>query len=272
LSVSTTPNFAPSPYVFDNDDPDAVDRHNILPAMFDELTTSRLAGLGDLAGLRCLEIGAGGGSVASWLADQTGPTGRVLATDINVRHLRTDAGFEVRQHDIVNEPVPEGPWDVIHARLLLLHLPERREVLHRLVGALAPGGVVLLEEFASTIRKGVLVAPSPEAAALYEAYHSTLLEILPANGNDPTWAENVHATMLDEGLVDVDTLVHARSWPGGTAGALLIAANIGQLRDQFLDAGMTGEDLDALCQLVRDPNFVLRGHLTYSVIGRRPLD
>ena len=50
--------------------------------------------------------------------------------------------------------------------------------------------------------------------------------------------------MLAEGLVDVDTIVHARSWQGGTAGALLIAANIAQARDAFLDAGMSAAQLD----------------------------
>jgi SAM-dependent methyltransferase len=238
--------------------------------MFDEFTASRLAGIGNLTGRRCLELGAGGGSVAGWLARQVGPTGEVLATDINTRHLPTDGGYQVRQHDLVNEPVPDGPWDLIHARLLLLHLPERRDILHRLVPSLAPGGAICLEEFETTVRKSVLAAPNTEAYELYEAYHSALLEILPAKGNDPTWADQVHSAMLDEGLVGVDTLVHARSWPGGSAGALLVAVNVRQLWEEFVAAGMTPEQLDRLCAYVRDPRLVLRGHIVYSVIGRRP--
>ena len=88
MTASTGPD-SPT-YAFDNDDPEAVDRHSILAEVLDELSISRLTGLGELTGRRCLEIGAGGGSVAAWLATRTGETGRVLATDINTRHLRAD--------------------------------------------------------------------------------------------------------------------------------------------------------------------------------------
>ena len=70
-------------------------------------------------------------------------------------------------------------------------------------------------------------------------------------------------------LTDVDTSITSQSWPGGTAGALLIAANIGQLREEFIEAGVTAEQLDEMCRLVTDPRLVLRGHFTYSTMGRR---
>jgi SAM-dependent methyltransferase len=268
LSVSTTSS-APS-YSFDNNDIEAVDRHSYLGEMLDAGTVDRLSGLGDLTGKRLLEFGAGGGSVARWMTDRAGPSGRVLATDINPRHIPPYPGLEVLRHDLVTEPVPEGPWDVIHGRLVLLHLPEREEILVRLVAALAPGGVLFLEEWETTFRKLVLAAPDRESAELIELYHDALVgPVLPAKGNDPTWASRVHAAMLAAGLTDVDTVITSRSWPGGTAGALLIAANIGQLRDEFLTAGLTAEQLDRICRLVADPRIVLRGHFTYSTIGRR---
>jgi NitT/TauT family transport system permease protein len=51
---------------------------------------------------------------------------------------------------------------------------------------------------------------------------SVVRSAFPAHGMDPTWAGRIHAVMLAEGLADVDTVVHARSWQGGTAGALLV--------------------------------------------------
>jgi SAM-dependent methyltransferase len=271
VSVSTSSG-APS-YSFDNDDVEAVDRHNFLGEMLDESTVSRLAGLGDLTGKRLLEVGAGGGSVARWLADQAGPTGRVLATDINPRHIPPYPGVSVLRHDLTTEPIPDGPWDVIHARLVLLHLPEREEILVRLVQALAPGGALVLEDWETTFRKMVLAAPDPESAALLDLYHNLLVErILPAKGNDPSWASRAHSAMVDAGLTDVDTTITSRSWPGATAGALLIAANVGQLREEFMMAGMTAEQLDEVCRLVADPRIVLRSHFTYSTVGFRPLE
>jgi SAM-dependent methyltransferase len=269
VSLSTQPG-APA-YSFDNEDVESIDRHNYLGNMLDALTTDRLTGLGDLVGAHCLEVGAGGGSIARWLADQVGPTGRVVATDINPKHVAPQPGVEVLRHDITSEPVPDGPWDLIHARLVFLHLPEREEVLPRLVEALAPGGYLVLEEWETTFRKMVLAAPDPEAAALFELYHDLLVErVLPPKGNEPGWGSRVHATMLAEGLTDVDTTITSRSWPGGTAGALLIAANIAQLRDDFLNAGATVAQLDRMCELVNDPRLVLRGHFMYSTVGRRP--
>ena len=267
--VAGTPRDAAA-YAFDNDAPEAPDRFRHLSEILDDATIRCLSGLGELAGARCLEVGAGGGSIAEWLARQAGPTGRVVATDLNTRYLRADRGYEVLRHDLVTEPVPEGPWDVIHVRMVLLHLPQRREILHRLVAALAPGGAILVEDFETTLRKMVLAAPTPEDAALVEAYYSLLVDrLLPARGNDPTWAGQVHAAMLAEGLADVETVVSARSWAGGTAGALLIEANIAELRKEFIEAGMSAARLDRLRALTRDPRLVVRGYFTYSTTGRR---
>lgn len=272
MSVSTRPDSpaAPDRYAFDNNDPEAVDRHRHLAAILDEPTRARIRALGDLTGRRCLEVGAGGGAIAGWLADQVGPTGRVLATDINIRHIPPHPGYEVLRHDLVEDPVPAGPWDIIHARLVLLHIPQRHDVLRRLAAALAPGGALIIEEWETTFGKIVLDAPTPAAADLVERYHRLLIdEIMPTKGNDPTWAGQVLAAMRAQGLTDVDTLVHARSWPGGTAGALLVAANIAQLRAEFIDAGLSAADQAEIARLVSDPRLVVRGHLTYSTVGRR---
>ncbi|MBT8224716.1 MAG: methyltransferase domain-containing protein [Dactylosporangium sp.] len=237
----------------------------------DPYTFSRLSTIGDLKGKRCLEVGAGGGSVARWMVDQVGPDGRVLATDLNICRLSASEGYQVQAHNLVTDPVPEGPWDLIHARMVLLHIPERAEILRKLIGALADGGSIVTEDWATEYPNVVLAAPDEESAALVEAYHVALTQrILPSNGNDPTWARRTYAAMLAGGLVDVDTDMCAQSWPGGTAGALLIPANIGQVRDHFLAEGFTEADLDRLCALAHDPRLVVRGHFHYSTIGRRP--
>lgn len=255
-------------YSFDNDDAEAVDRHNYLSTVCDDFTFARLSTVGDLAGRRCLEVGAGGGSVARWLAERAA---HVLATDINPRHVPAGAGYDVLRHDLVTDPVPDAPWDLIHARLVLLHIPQRREILPRLAGALAPGGALVIEEWDTSFGKLVLDAPDADAAELVNDYHRELSQnIMPKRGNRPGWATEVGAAMRAAGLVDVDTEIQARSWRGGTAGAMLIVANVGQLRGDFLAAGWTEERLDALCRVAADPRLVVRGHFAYSTIGYRP--
>ncbi|MFI5911018.1 class I SAM-dependent methyltransferase [Dactylosporangium sp. NPDC051541] len=264
-----TTELEPSRYSFNNDDPESVGRHSHLSGILDEFTFARLGSLGDLTGKRCLEVGAGGGSVARRLAELTGPTGDVLATDLNVRHIPPDAGFRVHQHDLVTEPVPDGPWDLIHARLVLLHIPQREAVLARLAAALAPGGALFIEDWATEFGNLCLAAPDDETAELIEQYRDTLVNtVLPGRGNDPTWAARVHRTMLANGLVDVDTEISAGSWPGGSPGAVLLAVNVAQLRDEFIAAGFTEGHIERLYAAVQDPRLVVRSHFTYSTIGR----
>ena len=82
-----------------------------------------------------------------WLARQVGESGRVLATDLDTRWLPAgEAGFEVLRHEAGVDPVPPGAFDLVHARLLLVHLPRRAEVLASLVDVLRPGGWLVIED------------------------------------------------------------------------------------------------------------------------------
>ncbi|GAA4953460.1 methyltransferase domain-containing protein [Actinoplanes utahensis] len=257
-------------YSFDNDDPAAELRHDLLAGILDPFTFDRLGAAGDLTGLRCLEAGAGGGSVARWLAARAGPGGHVLATDVNPRHMPVDQGYVVRRHDLTTEPIPEPPWDLIHARLVLAHLPGRERILARLAEGLAPGGILLIEDWLSAYPGVVLAAPDAAASELVERYHRILVSrLLPANGADPAWAGRAHAAMLAAGLTGVTTEIRAGSWAGGTAGARLIAVNVAQVGAGLRATGFTDAELDRLTELAGDPRLVIRSHFTYSTMGRR---
>src|ERR1043165_6096275 len=55
-----------------------------IQAYQDPPTIAHLTAAGVSAGWRCLDVGAGGGSITRWLAERVGPTGTVLATDIEM--------------------------------------------------------------------------------------------------------------------------------------------------------------------------------------------
>ena len=63
----------------------------------------------------------------------------MLATDLDCGALSTAAPLETREHDIVIDELPEAEFVLVHARLVLVHLPERRRALARMVRALRPG-------------------------------------------------------------------------------------------------------------------------------------
>jgi predicted O-methyltransferase YrrM len=100
---------------------DELARLHLLEARYDARTFRRLSMFGPLAGARCLEVGAGTGSVARWLAAQAGPSGQIVATDTNPRFLADaeKAGVEVRRHDILADPLEPGRYDLAHEAELL---------------------------------------------------------------------------------------------------------------------------------------------------------
>ncbi|MSQ09698.1 MAG: class I SAM-dependent methyltransferase [Dehalococcoidia bacterium] len=121
-------------YVFGNEWQQEYERLSLMEAGWDPYSVHNLSTLGDMTGWRCLEVGAGGGSISRWLAAQAGPSGQVLATDLDVRLLEripSPPNLEVRRHNIVTEEVEQGVYDLVHTRLVLEHLPERQAVLQR---------------------------------------------------------------------------------------------------------------------------------------------
>ncbi|MEV1328061.1 methyltransferase domain-containing protein [Micromonospora costi] len=256
-------------YAFDNAAEEAVPQLRALEAFLDPITMRRLAPPVLAPSATCWEIGAGGGSVARGMAWAVGPDGRVLATDIDTSRLVPAANLGVRQHDVRTAP-PGESFDVVHARLVLLHLPERRRVLRTLVDALAPGGWLVVEEFDCTAPLRVLTAPNDDAAKLFGQVTDAMLGILQGHGADLGWAQDVHAEMRDAGLTDVDTVTHSESWTGGSGGASLYATNSRQLQPELIEAGFTAGQLDAFRNLLRDPEFAVMSYHFVSTRGRRP--
>jgi SAM-dependent methyltransferase len=257
-------------YVFDNDSVHAVEQHRCLAASLDPLTVARLATTGIDNGWRCLEVGAGGGSVAHWLADHVAPMGRVLATDLKPEHIAPAPGLTVRQHDIVRDPLPEGGFDLVHSRLVLLHLPERRAVLDKLAAALRPGGWLQLDEF--DIDYGpALLTPDDASRELYEDFLAAKARLMAEAGADGSWGRHAAGAMRDAGLVDIDPVPYLVPWDAHSPGVELLIHHTHHLRDRLVAAGMTDQRLADVREVMRHQDFRASSCVIYSVQGRRPL-
>jgi SAM-dependent methyltransferase len=266
---------AVTPYPLDNDHELAVVHHDALADLLDPVTVARLADLrGDWSGAACLEVGAGGGSVARYLADEVGPNGRVVALDLKPRHIGDHPRLTVVQHDLTGpEPLPAGPWDLIHARLVLSHLPQRADILRRLAGVLAPGGVLVTEDWEALISGVVIAAPDAEAAALYQRYQQTVgLKVFAAAGTDRGWARRANLAMRRLGLTNVETTVNSTFWDAGSAGCRLLEATTHEVEPALLSAGFPLADLEEVRRLLVDPRMIIHGHPLYSTSGWQPVD
>jgi SAM-dependent methyltransferase len=257
-------------YPMDNHHSSSTDHHAALTMLFDPFSQRCASELIKLHGASCLEVGFGGGSFALWLADEVGPDGSVLATDIKPRDLPEHPALTVLEHDITKDDIP-GTFDLIHARLVLGHLPQQREILTRLGKALKPGGVLLIEEWWTAANKQIVThAPDAAAAELFNHFNEAAQRIFTSAGGELPWARRVHGAMMEDGLVDVRTDVHAEAWAGGSPGCQLLKAGMPQLHDKLLAAGLTDDILDQVQVLLDDPRLVLIGHLMCSTSGRKP--
>ena len=254
-------------YAFDNNSVQALDHHTALAELLDPATRQRISELVSLPGSRCLEVAAGGGSVAVWLASQASA---VVATDLKPQHIPPHPRLSVQKHDITSG-TPLGTFDLVHARLLLNHLPERDRAVEHMVDALSPGGVLLTEDFwPSTGREVVAHAPDPPTAALLARYQTLHTSALASHGNDRSWSRRAHSAFYAAGLTEVRVYAYATEWRGAGPGCRLLRAGIGQLRDDYRALGMTDEELAAVGAALMDPRLALNGYLTIQTSGRKP--
>jgi ubiquinone/menaquinone biosynthesis C-methylase UbiE len=259
-------------YVFDN----AVTaetgmRFSGLEATYDHATIGYLTGVGVTEGWACWELGAGGGSIANWLASQVGTAGSVLATDIDPRFMPASdlAQLEVVRHDVTADAIPQERYDLIHARLVLSHLPQRNDVMVRLVRALRPGGWLVIEDFSGAFERGT--QPFSPDEARFRKVHRALGEFLARSNDDQSdFAASLPHLLASLGLTDVGGEARVVFGRGGSAGARVMVAGLRQAGDRMIAAGLVDRPaLDEAIAYLETPSSVVSMPAMVSAWGRR---
>lgn len=234
-----------------------------IEAFHDPATVRHLQALGVSEGWRCLDVGAGGGSITRWLAAQVGPSGSVLATDLEIDLLRTVEGptVEVRCHDIRFDPLPSAAFDLVHARLLLMHLPERRDVLRRMMVATRPGGWVVIGDIDFTTAR--VAQPSPA----FERVTTAFYQVVPALGWDPALGPKLPAMLEDTGLHAVEAECYQNYHRGGSPWSAILARSARRLYGFLLEA-VSESDLNEMAKLLDDPSVAFYSPTIWTVWGR----
>jgi SAM-dependent methyltransferase len=246
----------------------------LLAEILDAHTTSVLAGphVGVGAGWRCLDIGPGGGSITRWLSDRVGPDGSVTALDLNPDQITAGGNITVTRGDIRDVDLPANSFDLIHARLLLVHLTDPDKVLDRIVRALAPGGRLVLSEWdVLSWQRWLLHASSEQALAAFAAFQQALFRVLHNNGADLAWASRVPLAMWTAGLELVHSAGFTELAAGGQAACLLHESNSLQLHHKLIATGMvTADQLRILREAMNDPQTLTYAYQMFTTVGRRP--
>jgi SAM-dependent methyltransferase len=230
---------AESDYLLDNQQTEAGERFDALAELFNPSTFRHMQSIGLSENWRVWEVGAGSASVPEWLAEQT--HGYVLSTDIDTSWLNRENGiYEVRRHDIGTEPAPDDDFDLVHARLVLVHVRERVDAITTMITALKPGGWILLEEADPGLQP--LVCPDDYGAEqeLANRLKTAFRSLMADRGVDLSLGRKLPRLLRSAGLVDVQSDSYFPM--GGPACNELERATIEQIRERLIAADLATED------------------------------
>jgi SAM-dependent methyltransferase len=258
-------------YLLDNRSDEAGIRFGALGELFDPVTFRHVDRLGIGAGMRCWEVGAGGPSVPLGLAERVGPAGEVLATDIDLSWIGDLPGgvIRTRRHDVAADPPPPGGFDLVHARLVLVHLTDRAEALRRMVQALRPGGRLLLEDADPALQPLACPDASGPEQLLANRLRSGFRTLMAQRGADLAYGRTLPRLLREAGLADVQ----AQACFPLTAPAcnVLEAATVRHIRRDLVTAALaTDEEIDRHLAAVTAGRLDLATAPMISAWGRRP--
>ncbi|MFF5718118.1 class I SAM-dependent methyltransferase [Streptomyces buecherae] len=253
--------------IFSHAAPNERARLDALGAVLDPVSTDVLKAIPERRGLRLLELAAGTGSIAWWMAGHFADS-RVTATELDTRFLHANGhrNLTVQEHDVTSDGFPSRSFDAIHARYLLCHLPDRLSVVGQLIRWLAPGGTLILED--------------PSLFSLRAAHDDTyrrvslgVLQVLNKRiGTDcEQWPASMTNHLADHGMTDVGLRVTvptvAHDTPMGAFWNLTVRHLAPSLAE--LPGISRGDVLQALRQMSL-PGFIDLGMATYTVTARKP--
>ena len=252
-------------YVLPHTIPQEDERLTLMSRMLDPQMFFRLEQLGVAEGWRCLEVGAGNGSVSYWLAGRVGAEGHVVASDIDTRYLDRLAlpNLEVRRIDVARDPLGED-YDLVCGRAVLHHIPQRIDVLGRLAAAVRPGGCILLEE---PDFHPVLATDSPVMRDFWQGFLAWAAD----QGIDYFVGRRLAAQLAGLGFEQVPSHGETILFDGGSLSARYLNLTMKELETPLQGSGLIGPTVWAEAMALFDtPRFWTWQNCYVTTSGRKP--
>ena len=257
-------------YLLENRHREAGLRLEAISALFDSTTFRHIHRMNLKAGCRCWEVGAGSPSVPLQLSKVVGDTGSVLATDIDIAWLG-DMGasnISILKHDIVTEEPPSGSFDLIHARLVLVHLPKRDAVLKKLVGALKTEGWLLIEDADPALQPLACLEERTPEQILANKIRRGFRQLMLDRGVDLSYGRTLPRVLREAGLEDV--MAEAFFPLARPECSFLEIATIDLLRQQLIESGLaTNEEIEINLQNLKADRLDIATAPLISAWGKR---
>jgi SAM-dependent methyltransferase len=220
----------------------------LMSELLDPWHRSLLKMVGLQPGWWCLEVGCGNGSISQWLSAQvTG--GSVVATDLDTSYISKLRGpnLNAQRLDILEGTIETNAYDLVTARAVLHHLPDRQKAIHQMVRALKPGGVLLC------IEPDFLPATAAEPEPLRRFWQGWLQWSVSA-GIDYFVGRKIPSLLTNAGLQQVEAVGNTAIYNGVSPWATYWLETVTELRPKLLQSGHVSEEsLGVLEQFYRDP-------------------
>ncbi|HEY6319802.1 MAG TPA: class I SAM-dependent methyltransferase [Acidimicrobiia bacterium] len=238
-------------------------------------TAALLARAGVGAGMRCVDLGCGGGEVTLELAHLVGPEGSATGVDMDPVKLdlahqeaqqRAIDNVEFRMVDVNGWDEPAA-YDVVYTRFLLQHLSHPVELLARMWAAVRPGGVLLVED---TDFDGWVCHP-PNGG--FDFFVRSYAEVLRRRGGDHRAGLRMAEHFLACGIAPPEVrLVQPAHLDGDEktlAWSTLDATRDAIVAEHVASAGEVDAALADLAAFTADPTTLVSGPRIFQVWTRR---
>ena len=236
-----------------------------------------LARIGLRPGDAALDVGCGPRGILDLLAAAVSPGGRVVGLDADPGHVAAAAGYtrsgpgnvEVIRGDARHTGLPSGSFDLVHARTLLVTIPEPAEVLAEMVRLARPGGWVASQE--PDVEHSLCYPPLPAWDRLSEIF----LAAFTRAGADPHIGRRLTEMYRRAGLEDIEVQIHTAAYPAGHSRRTVIPDLVHSLRPVIAELGLASDgemnEVDRAVQRhLDDPDTLMMPHLLVAVWGRKP--
>jgi ubiquinone/menaquinone biosynthesis C-methylase UbiE len=230
-------------------------------------------------GARVIDLGCGPQGILDLLSERVGPDGTVVGLERNERVLQQARTFvadnhltnvEVLQGDAKVTRLPRGSFDLVHARLVLVNVPEPEQIVAEMVALARPGGVVALHE--ADYAPHLCEPPLPAWDRLFQVYENYSR----MNGIDLFVGRRVPGMLRAAGLVDVQTNPVIHLYPHGHPRRMIFPQFVENVRDRLLAQGLLPEEelaglMATLRNHLEDPHTLVVSHLFFQVWGHKPI-
>ena len=258
-------------YVFHQaEDQRELARLQTIERVFDPATQRRLLATGVQAGWRCLEVGPGAGSIMTWMGEVVGQTGQVVAVDLTTKFLADPrpSNVDIQQVDIRSAPLPPASFDLVHARYVLIHLPDYELALTKMLDSLKPGGWLVLEEPDFSASCGI-TGDEQELASVRKV-NQAIEHMYATVRMDYALGLKLPSLVQQRGLQRLTVENDAPLCAGRSGMATIMQMSALQLREKYLATGIVTErDLEQYGLFAEDPHTWAIYYATVSVSGQK---